>query len=119
MENEAWIYNIEITKGNLETDIKIDPSTGSILNIQAETEEEITVEDLDKIEDKITEEKAKEIALNEVNGKIIKIEIEKENGRLLYEVEVKEGNNIAEIEINAETGEILEVEWEDDNEEED
>mgnify|MGYP001612836171 FL=1 len=113
-ENGISVYEIEVTNGNLETGVKIDPSNGNIIDVETEKEEEITTEDLKRIEEKITEAKAKEIALNEVNGRVIKVDIEKEGGRVLYDVEVKEGNNIAEVEIDAETGEVIEVEWEDD-----
>lgn len=40
-ENGLLVYEIEITNGNLETDVNINPSNGDILNIETEIEEEI------------------------------------------------------------------------------
>ena len=115
-DNGVLAYEIEVTNGNEETEIKIDPSTGNILSTETETEEPVTVQELVSAE--ITEEKAKEIALNEVSGRVIKVDTEKENGRVLYEIEIQDGNDVAEVEIDAETGEVLEVEFGDDDEDE-
>ena len=82
-------------------------------------DKEISSSELQGIDGIITESKAIEIALAEVNGKVIEVEAERENGLLLYEVVVNNQGKIAEVEVDAQTGRILEVEWEDDNEDDD
>ena len=116
-KNGVSVYTIEITKDNQETEITINPTDGSVLSTETDTEEEITREDINSIQKTMTESKAGEIALSRVPGTVINIDIEKENGKILYNVEVRDGNGIAEIEIDAETGAVLEVEREDDDEE--
>ena len=118
-EKEAVIYEIGITNGNTETEIIIDPITGNILSTEEDVKEVMTQEERALTTDKTIEERMKEIALREVNGHIISIDTEKEEGRVLYEITINNGNDIAEVEIDAETGEILEVEWGDDDEDED
>lgn len=60
----------------------------------------------------IGEEKAANIALqNSTNAKLIKVDLDRSRGILVYEVEVLEGNREKEFKINAQTGEILKVEY--------
>lgn len=59
-------------------------------------------------EAKISYERAKEIALAKVGGGTVKeIELDRENGRLVYDAEVKYNGMEYEIEIDAATGEIF------------
>ena len=58
--------------------------------------------------------KAKEIALAEFSGEINDIELDEEDGRLIYEVEVERGDKEAEMEIDAYTGEIIVIEIDED-----
>ena len=51
--------------------------------------------------------KARSIALAEFSGTIEGIELDDDDDRLIYEVEIADGDNEAEIEIDAYTGEIL------------
>lgn len=56
----------------------------------------------------ISYERAKEIALAKVGGgTVTEIELDRKNGQLVYEVEVKYNGMEYEIDVNAATGEIL------------
>lgn len=57
----------------------------------------------------ITAEKAKEIALKEASGTIDDIDLEKHNGTTYYEVEIEQGNTDVTVQIDAYTGEVLNV----------
>ncbi|SDR05862.1 PepSY domain-containing protein [Virgibacillus salinus] len=52
-------------------------------------------------------DKAKEIALSAFSGTIVSIELDEDDGRLLYEMEMDTNKREAEIEIDAYTGEVL------------
>lgn len=55
-----------------------------------------------------------EIALHTVPGEIIEIELDREDGRLIYEVDVlTRTGRLRQVEIDARTGQVLEVEDED------
>jgi|SRR5690625_3734933 len=56
---------------------------------------------------------ASDIALKEFSGRINEVELEEEDGRLIYEVEIESGELEAEIEIDAHTGEVLVIEIDD------
>lgn len=80
-----------------------------------EEDEEISFEELEIIDGLITEERAKQIALTRIGkGTVTDFESEREGGRILYEVRITDDGNEVEVEINAQTGQVLEVEWEDE-----
>ena len=61
----------------------------------------------------ISEQQAKDIVKKEApNGQITKFKLDRENGRMVYEIEVINGNIEKDYEIDAETGAILKMEQE-------
>ncbi len=64
----------------------------------------------------LSEEQAIEIALLEVAGDVQEVELEKEDGMMVYEVEILNADGQEfEVEIAADTGVVLEVEAEDED----
>ena len=65
---------------------------------------------------KITEQQAKDIVNKEApNGQITKFKLDREHGKMVYEVEVMDGNVEKEFDIDAETGTVLKSESETKN----
>lgn len=63
----------------------------------------------------LTEAQAVEIALAEVQGDVQETELDREDGMQVYEIEILTADGVEmEVEINADTGEVLEVDAEDD-----
>lgn len=63
----------------------------------------------------LTEEQVIEIALMEVPGEVIEVELESHRGQQVYEVEIlRQDGTETEVEISAETGDILKVNDEDE-----
>jgi hypothetical protein len=60
----------------------------------------------------ISMEKAKQIALKKVNGKIVSAHVEKDDGMVKYEIIIQAKNGRYEVEIDKATGRVLEVEKE-------
>ena len=68
----------------------------------------------------LSEEQAIEIALLEVPGDVQEVELEKEDGMMVFEIEILDADGQEfEIEIAADTGAVIEVEAEDDDDDED
>jgi uncharacterized membrane protein YkoI len=69
----------------------------------------------------ITEDEAKAIAEEYTGGTAISVDLEREDddlfggGQLVYEVLVQTANGLLEVEIDANTGDVLEVEPADDD----
>ncbi|RNB87589.1 peptidase M4 [Brevibacillus nitrificans] len=63
----------------------------------------------------ITVEQAKTIALQQVKGRVIHVDLDRDNGVWKYEVIVlTDQNEVYEVEINANTGQVIQVEKEND-----
>ena len=112
-------YEVEITgqKGE-EIEYKIDAYTGTILESKRETEEKTSAAQPTFSAD-IGHAKAKAIALNhagvsESKAYDMEIELDEEDGMLVYEVEFKSGGMEYSYEINAATGAIVKQEAEPD-----
>lgn len=111
-------YEVEIENDDLETEIKIDKKSGNILQLtweEKEIEEEVSSEELQTITGILTQEQAKSIASKLIGGNVIGFGAEKEDGILIYEVKVSAQGDVAEVEIDAATGKVLEIEWGEDD----
>jgi uncharacterized membrane protein YkoI len=106
-------YEIEIKNENKEeAELDIDAYTGEILKMELEVKPHSQAsKQLPKDILSVTE--ISEIALNEFTGTVKEIELDKDDGRLVYEVEIKNKGEEAELEIDARTGEVLEMEIDD------
>lgn len=95
-------------------------STESIV-VASETDDEaketteVTAGNKHPFEGGLSVEEAKQIALTEFEGKVTEIELDKDDGRLIYEVKLTDGTDEAEIGLDSTTGEIIEVEIEQDD----
>ncbi|MEH7491935.1 PepSY domain-containing protein [Neobacillus niacini] len=63
----------------------------------------------------ISVEEAAKIATNEVNGTVTEVEKEMEHGRLEYKFEIQSDQGEADVRVDAETGNITRVEFDDDS----
>lgn len=64
----------------------------------------------------LTEEQAIEIALIEVPGELLEVELEREDGARVFEIEILNSDDEEmQVEIDAATGDILEIGAEDDD----
>ncbi len=117
--NGVSYYNVEIEDGQTEIEVMIDEKNGDILRVKRETkdedDDEVSSEELQTVIGRLTEEQAKELALEVIkDGVVIGFETEREDGRLLYEVSLRAQGDVVEVEIDAQTGEVVEIEWGED-----
>ncbi|MBA3785510.1 MAG: PepSY domain-containing protein [Acidobacteria bacterium] len=69
---------------------------------------------------KISPEQARKIATDKVAGTIIEEELERENGKLVYSIEIRDANQkVFDVEVDAKTGAIVNVEEEIEDDEDD
>lgn len=114
-ENGLLVYSIEFDDGQ---NIKVDANSGRILYIELlnikpehQANQPTTSQDVTGI----SAEEAKAIAERVFDGaKAVEVEQEQENGRLVYEVNLDNG---AEVEVDGSSGDILEIEQDDDDQE--
>ncbi|MDQ0972953.1 putative membrane protein YkoI [Neobacillus niacini] len=63
----------------------------------------------------ISVEEAAKIATNEVNGTVTEVEKEMEHGRMEYKFEIQSNQGEVDVRVDAETGKITRVEFDDDS----
>jgi uncharacterized membrane protein YkoI len=111
-EGERPIYQVEVREANIKKTLSIDAITGEILKTE-------TV-DIAASPKELTEQDAKALALEKVAGIVEDVDIETINGIAYYfvEVETTDGRE-ATIEINAITGEVNSLTWDEDTDDDD
>jgi len=117
------LYAIEFTKDGIETDVKIDAESGQIISIEndrdeveSEEEDSVSISEISDLGSRITEEDAKAIALQAVSGTITDIEIEREQGYIVYAVELDTSEGETDVKIDMETGKIIKIERDSEDE---
>ena len=97
------IYEIDILEGKIEREFKIDAITGEILRREHERDH-LKINQ----EPKISFEEAMKIANKKAkNSQFKSIELKEKRGKLIYEIEIQDGNREKEFKIDAQTGKIL------------
>ncbi|MCZ1264934.1 PepSY domain-containing protein [Paenibacillus marchantiae] len=127
--NGQTFYEVEIDKkGSNDVVVRLDAYTGKILAV-------VDDEDYDDDDDyngtvagtssnqaaskqvKLTEVQASNIALKQVTGgKVTEIELDHDNGRYIYEVELRTANSEADVDVDANTGKVLSFDQDFDDE---
>jgi len=112
IENERLIYEFDImTKDGNEVEVECDARKHTLHDFEIEYKKgDKTFTEAAKI----SEGEAEKIALEKHNGKVVDLEYSIENGNPSYEFDIyvaKKGHEY-EVEVDAVTGEILEVEME-------
>lgn len=120
-EDGKVCYDVEFYCGGVEYDYDIDARSGAVLSCDHELEN-YTIHHQDShdahhsgqttAEELISAAKAKEIALKRApsGAQVVKCELDRDDGRYVYEVELKKGRTEYECDVNAVTGVILK--WE-------
>lgn len=132
--NNAF-YKVETESNGNKYHITLDGNTGEVINLeaigtidiaqkdtdeksQADEQSEQSAEEDNKGPEQnqketssnnamISENKAKEIALGQFDGTVAEIELDEDDGKYVYEVEVENQNGEATIEIDAYTGKVV------------
>jgi len=126
-------YEVEIVKADrTESEVHVDAATGKVLKVIADDQDDYG-SDRDVYRggshakpDKasgaasggnqkpaISEQQAVQIATKAVNGQVTKIELDHEDGKLQYELDLKTGRGEAEVELSAADGTILSIDYDD------
>ncbi|MDD3063836.1 MAG: PepSY domain-containing protein [Massilibacteroides sp.] len=121
-ENGTIVYDVEIKTENVVQDVKVDAITGAILKSDQDNDKESKDKENDEQEltaentkTSITEEQAKQTALVSVrDGVFQSIELEDEDGVIVYGVEIKVGTDTYDIKVDANTGSIVKTDQDGD-----
>ena len=109
LEREAntALYEVDIEKDNIDYDLHIDAYSGEIYSVDRDDDDD---DDFSNYKNIISQSDAIAIAEKAANGKVVEIELDEDDGLLKYEAELRTDRGEAEVEIDASTGNVLEVE---------
>lgn len=100
----SWQWEIDLMADGREWELEIDAMTGEVRDSESESESDAeTPLDLDSA---IGHHDAMETAVAERPGRVTDWELKRDDGRQVYEVEI---DDETEVKIDADTGEIMEV----------
>ncbi|WP_444684682.1 PepSY domain-containing protein [Alkalicoccus luteus] len=123
-KNGRYVYELEVEIFDEDGDVYIDAESGEVIHVesdirgymtegnssQASEEQHTETNESGNSNEQISSQKAADIALNHVGkGHVDDIELERENGMLVYEVEVEYGDDDVDVYVDAFTGEVIYV----------
>ena len=103
-------YEVEFYVGNTEYDYDIDATSGAVLSYDRDFENHSTGStNAGRTSNLITAARAKEIALAKAPSgvTVVKCQLDFDDGRYVYEIEMRSGRTEYDCEINASTGSII------------
>lgn len=109
-------YEVDITKGNKEYDVDIDSSSGKIIEFDKEQkdDEDEKEEEPQNISPAISLDQAIKTALKSAKGTVNETDLDQENNRLVYEIEIDTADKReATVSVDAKNGDVISVELDD------
>lgn len=113
VEDGQPVYRIDVRLKNQKATLVIDGNTGETLSYAKHPKPN------EPGETKVSVEEAKHIATSKVEGEVEDVELEERDGAHVYKVEIESGDQDVDVFIQAYTGDILYVTYEDDDVEDD
>lgn len=114
-EDRTRVYEIKIAKGNYKYEMDVNAYTGRITDYEVERAKGSSSGSPGSSTNvKLTAAKAKDIALAKTGGgRVTKCKLDREDGIMVYEIEIDKGRIEYEMDIDANTGAIydFEVDW--------
>lgn len=114
-ERSGDIYEVEVISDGVEYDLDIDAKTGEVLRTEIDddddsynTNQKATASD----EKLLTIDEVVAIALKKAKGTVTDVELDDDDGRMHYDIEIEDGKYEYDFEIDAVTGEVLDFEKE-------
>lgn len=109
-------YEVDVTKGNKEYDVDIDSSSGKIIEFDKEQkdDEDEKEKELQNISPAISLDQAIKTALKSAKGTVNETDLDQENNRLVYEIEIDTADKReATVSVDAKNGDVISVELDD------
>ncbi|RRN74804.1 hypothetical protein EI200_00050 [Peribacillus simplex] len=106
--DQPMTYEMTVKTNEGYQDVEVDAEKGEILSREMEDEYDEDMSTQQAVETaKISMDQAEKIALKEVEGQVTDAELDSENGILVYELEINQGQKEYDVVIDATTGKVL------------
>ena len=118
--NGKTFYEVDIDgEKSKEYEVRVEAYNAKVLNVREDDDQDDDKNQVPSNAKLITDAKAIEIAQKQIKGTLLEIELDTDDGRYEYELELRTAKGEAEFTIDAITGEILEYELDDEDDNED
>lgn len=109
-EDNQWIYKVDMESESEEYEVKLSVDDLSVVEEQTESNDDFDTDEHFSYGDAVPAEEAVQTAMDETNGELEGWTLDRDDGQLQYEVDMKNGDNEdSDVTINAENGEIVET----------
>ncbi|MDM5210325.1 PepSY domain-containing protein [Peribacillus sp. NJ4] len=106
--DQPMTYEMTVKTKEGYQDVDIDAEKGEILSQEMENDDDEDMSTQQAVETaKISMDQAEKIALKEVDGQVTDAELDSENGILVYELEISQGQKEYDVVVDATTGKVL------------
>lgn len=106
-DDNRYYYDIELQDDKFEYDVEVDAVTGKIIKFEKDYDDDKNHIQTGKV---MSTDEAIAIAKTKAAGVVKEIELGEDDGRKVYEIEMKDDEFEYDIELDAVTGEVLEFE---------
>ncbi|REH78034.1 PepSY domain-containing protein [Staphylococcus felis] len=106
-ENGEWIYEVNLVNGNEEGEVKVSDSDNKVINVHKEQDNDNEQNETINEKDAIKYEDAVKKAQDEVSGELKQWTLNDDDGQLVYEVELMDGTQEKEVQLDAKSGDIV------------
>lgn len=110
--DQPMTYEMTVKTKEGYQDVDVDAERGEILSQEMEDDDdEDTQQAVENV--KVSSDQAEKIALKAVDGQVKDMELDSENGTLVYELEIIQGQKEYDVVVDATTGKVLKNQLED------
>lgn len=111
--NGEWVYKIEQQRNNEESEVVISDKNQKVLHKTSEKEDSVDTQDSFKYSEAIDYKEAVKKGQKSFNGDIKEWSLSKDDGKLVYDLDLKKDTTKHELTIDAKNGKVLTDEQED------
>lgn len=110
-DNSEWVYKVHLENDSEEYEVELSAEDLSVISEETETDDDNDTDDQFSYGDAVPHDEAVQTALDESGGELGGWTLDKDDGQLEYDVEVTNADNgdDTDVTINAESGEVTEV----------
>ncbi|WHY56476.1 PepSY domain-containing protein [Peribacillus simplex] len=104
--DQPMTYEMTVKTKEGYQEVDVDAEKGEILSQEMEDDDDLNTQQAAETA-KISSDQAEKIALKAVDGQVTDAELDSENGTLVYELEIKQGQREYDVVVDATTGKVL------------
>ncbi|WP_114854639.1 PepSY domain-containing protein [Brachybacterium sp. YJGR34] len=103
-DDRGWVWEIEVTLDGREHEIDLDATTGEVL--EHSEDEDRYVDPAIDVTDPLPYAEALDLAVAEQDGRVSGWDLDTDDGRPHYQVDIEQGDEDVEVDVDAETREV-------------